>query len=50
MALLIVHHKTFFNLSDHMTQFIKNEFKESTAAKKFSSRKKKAAAIRNCLG
>ena len=33
-----------------MTQFIKNEFKESTAAKKFSCRKKKAAAIRNCLG
>ena len=33
MALLIVHNNTFFNLSDHQTPYIKNEFKGSNAAK-----------------
>ena len=36
MALPIVHHDTFFNLSNHMTQYIKNEFNGSNAAKKIS--------------
>ena len=35
VAFLILHHITFFNLSIHMMQFIKNEFKGITAAKKY---------------
>ena len=50
MAMLIVQHNTFFNLSDHLTQFIKREFKGSEAAKNFSCGRTKTAAIVNCLG
>ena len=35
-ALPIVHHDTFFNLSNHMMQYIKNEFNGSNAVKKIS--------------
>ena len=45
MALLIVHHNTLFNLSDHMTQYIKTEFKESNPAKYFSCGQTRTAAI-----
>ena len=50
MALLIVHHDTFFNLSDHLTQYVKGEFKDSKAAKNFSCGRTKTAAIINCIG
>ena len=50
MALLIVHHNTFFNLSDHLTQYVKGEFKDSKAAKNFSCGRTKTAAIINCIG
>ena len=35
-ALPIVHHDTVFNLSNHMTQYIKNEFNGINAVKKIS--------------
>ena len=50
MALLIVHHNTFFNLSDHLTRYISKEFKESNAARNFSCGRTKTAAIINCIG
>ena len=50
MALMLVHHNTFFNLSDHMTQYIRQEFKGSKAAQSFSCGRTKTAAIINCIG
>ena len=50
MALMIVHHNTFFNLSDHLTQIIKSEFHGSCAAEQFSCGRTKTAAIVNCIG
>ena len=50
MALLIVHNNTFFNLSDHQTPYIKNEFKGSNAPKNFSCGRTKTGAIINCNG
>ena len=50
MALMIIQHNTFFNLSDHMTQFIRSEFKDSKAGANFSCGRTKTAAIVNCLG
>ena len=50
MALLIVHHHTFFWLSDHLTPYIQSEFKGSKAAENFSCRRTKTATIVNCLG
>ena len=50
MVLLIVHHNTFFNLSDHLTQYVKGDFKESKATKNFSCGRTKTAAIINCIG
>ena len=50
MALLIVHHNTFFNLSHHLTQYVKGDFKESKATKNFSCRRTKTAGIINCIG
>ena len=47
---MIVHHNTFFNLSDHLTQIIKSEFHGSTAAEKFSYGRTKTSAIVNCIG
>ena len=50
MALLIVHHNTFFRLSDDLTPYIQLEFKGSKAAENFSCHRTKTAAIVNCLG
>ena len=50
MALLIVHHNTFFNLSHHLTQYVKGEFKDGKAAKNFSCGRTKKSAIINCIG
>ncbi|CAB3991851.1 Hypothetical predicted protein, partial [Paramuricea clavata] len=50
MALMIVHHNTFFNLSDHLTPIIKSEFHGSAAAEKFSCGRTKTSAIVNCIG
>ena len=50
MTLMLVHHNTFFSLSDHMTQYIKQEFKGSKAAESFSCGRTKTAAIINCIG
>ena len=49
MVLLIVH-RTFFNLSDHFTQCMKGEFKDSKTTKNFSCGRTKTAAIINCIG
>ena len=37
MAMLVIHHNTFFNLSDHQTPYINNEFKSWCAAENFLS-------------
>ena len=50
MVMILVQHHTFFNLSDHLTPIIKQEFKESIAAQKFSCSRTITAAIVNCLG
>ncbi len=50
MALMIVHHNTFFNLSDHLTQIIKKEFQGSTAAEEYACGRTKTSAIVNCMG
>ena len=50
MAMLVVPHNTFFNLSDYLTRYINNEFKGSRAAKIFSFDRTKTAAIFNCVG
>ena len=50
MALMIVHHNTFFNVSDHLTQIIKSEFHGSAAAEQFSCGRTKTSAIVNCIG
>ena len=49
MAMFIVQHNTFFNLSDHMTQFIKREFTGSKAAENFACGRTKTSAIVNAL-
>ena len=36
MVMMLVQHNIFFNLSDHLTSVIKQEFKESNAAQKFN--------------
>ena len=50
MSMLVIHHNTFFNLSDHLTPYINNEFKGSRAAENFSCGRTKTAAIVNCVG
>ena len=50
MAMLVVHHNPFFNLSDYLTLYIKNEFKGSHAAENFSCGRTKTAAIVICVG
>ena len=50
MDILLVHHNTFFNLSDHLTRYITREFKGSSAAENFACGRTKAAAIVNCVG
>ena len=50
MAMLLVHHNSFLNLSDHMTKFISKEFKGCAAADQFACGRIKIAAIVNCIG
>ena len=50
MAMLVVPHNTFLNLSDYLTRYINNGFKGSRAAKNFSFGRTKTAAIFNCVG
>ena len=50
MTMMLVQHNTFFNLSDHLTQIIRSEFKDSTAGEKYSSGRTKTAAIVNYEG
>ena len=50
MALVIVHHNTFFNLSDHLIQIIKSEFRGRAAAKQFACGRTKTSVIINCIG
>ena len=50
MAAMLVHHNTFFNLPDHMTQYVKTEFKGSSAAENISCGCAKTSAIINCIG
>ena len=49
VAMLVVHHYMFFNLSDHLTLYINNEFKDGTAENS-SCLHTKTAAIINCVG
>ena len=35
MAMMIVHHNTFFNLSDHLTRLVNSEFQGNAAAENF---------------
>ena len=50
MAVLLVHHNSIFNLSDHLTRYISNGFKGSSAAESFACGRTKIAAIINCVG
>ena len=50
MAMMIIHHNTFFNLSDHLTQIVKSEFQGSGAAENFARGRTKTSASINCLG
>ena len=50
MAMILVQHNTFFNLSVNMTKFINTEFKESPIVQYFSCGRTKTAAIVNCIG
>ena len=50
MAVMLVHHNTFFNISDHMTPYIQREFKGSSAAENFSCGRTKTSAMINCIG
>lgn len=50
MAMMLVHHNSFLNLSDHMTRFISKEFKGCPAADQFACGRTKTAAIVNWIG
>ena len=50
MTTLVVHHNRFFNISDHLTLYINNEFKSSRAAVNFSCGRTKTAAVVNYVG
>ena len=50
MVMLLVHHNSFFNLSDHLTRYISNELKGSPAAVNFACGRTKTAAIINYVG
>ena len=50
MAVFIMQHNTLFSLSDHMSQFIRQEFKGSKAAKKFACDRTKTTAIVSRIG
>ena len=49
MTMLLVHHDTFFNLSDHLKKLVSREFKGCDPGKNFASRTK-AAAVINGIG
>ena len=49
-VMLLIQHNTFFNLSDHLSQLNRSEFKGSNAADNFTCGRTKTAAIVNCLG
>ena len=46
----VLHHNTFFNLSDHITQFVKREFKGSSAAGNVWCGRTKTSFRVNCIG
>ena len=50
ITIMIVHHNTFFNLSDHLTKIIKSEFQGSAAAEQFACGRTKTSVIVNCIG
>ena len=50
MAMMIVHHNTYFNLSDHLTRLVNSKFQGSAAAENFACGRTKTSAIINCLG
>ena len=50
MAMLLVHHNSFLNLSDHMTKFISKEFKGGAAADQYVCGRTKTAGIVNRIG
>lgn len=50
IALMIVHHNTFFNLSDHLTKIIKSAFQGSAAAEQFACGATETSAIVNRIG
>ena len=50
MTMLLVHHNSFFNLSDHLTKLISKEFKRGEAGKTFSYGITKIAALINSIG
>ena len=49
-VMLLIQHNSFFNISDHLSTLIQNEFRGSQAAENFSCGRIKTAAIVNCLG
>ena len=50
MAMFIMQDNTFFNLSDNMSQYTRQDFKGSKAAEKFACSQTKMSAIGNCIG
>ena len=50
ITMFIIQHSTFFNLSNHMSQYIRQEFKGSKAAKKFACGRTKTSAIVSYIG
>ena len=50
MAMFIIQHNTFFNLSDQMSQFIRQEFKGSKGTEKFACGRTNKLAIVSCIG
>ena len=50
MAMFIIQHNTFFNQSDHMSQFIRQEFNGRKAVENFACGRRKTSAIVSCIG
>ncbi len=50
MAMMIVDHNTFSNLSDHFTPYVRQEIHGSAAAAGFQCSRTKTAAMVNCIG
>ena len=50
MVMMLVQHNSFFNISDHLSSLIRNEFKGSAVAEHFSCSRTQVAATVNCLG